>query len=200
MEYACGDIGASGAGTVFYASSTQFPCGADMTSMCNYLESAPNLWAPNSQNTCKKTGSPCGGSNQNTSDFSFSGKGITWCTGGYDNKVISGAGATAIGSGLSNTLAIIPVCGSGSAAIAAQQYEGGGESDWALPSSDELWALNEYPDRAAIGGFNSESYWGSSQRDAKHAVCVFMGGNRFGCGSTTKGTSVTAGVRPVRAY
>jgi len=176
LPYSCGDIGASGVGTVFYANSTAFACGPNMTSSCNYLESAPNLWAPDSQSSCSTIGNmqgPCGGSVQNTSDWAFSGKGISWCTASNKNMVISGAQATVIGSGLSNTLAIAPMCGLGSAALAAQGYEGGGLSDWSLPSQEELDALYYYPNRAAIGGFTKGYYWSSSESNKKPVAVNF---------------------------
>ena len=44
MQYSCGDLGASGVGTVFYANSTPFACGANLESSCNVLEGAPNGW------------------------------------------------------------------------------------------------------------------------------------------------------------
>ena len=163
MEYQCGDIGESGVGTVFYVSATPFACGANMGSMCNYLESAPALWAPDSQDSCmdiSKYG--CSGGDQNTSDVSFSGKGITWCTGSAKKSKISGAQATVIGSGYANTIAIVAVCSSGDAASAARRYEGGGKTDWSLPSISELNALYKYPNRDAIGGFNSGKYWSSN--------------------------------------
>ena len=175
LQYACGDIGASGVGTVFYANSTAFPCGADMTSVCNYLEAAPNLWAPDSESTCSKTGSPCGGSSndQYTSDFSNTGKGITWYTGGRSgNQMISGAGATAIGSGLSNTLAIVQVCNTGDAASAAHRYQG--------------------------GGFTSGEYWTSSQYSQKQAWLVNFKPNAALWGRDS--TSAPYGVRPIRAF
>jgi len=55
----------------------------NMDSFCNYLESAPNLWNSDSEYSCKKvkSGGVCGGSAQQTSDFSGTGEGITYCTG-----------------------------------------------------------------------------------------------------------------------
>ena len=199
LEYECGGIGSSGVGTVFYASAVPFKCGQYMTSSCNYLESAPNLWAPNSQSPCK---SACGGSNQNTSDFSGTGNGITWCTGKGETSSISGAVNTVIGSGFSNTLAIIPMCNPGDAANAAQRYEGGRKIDWALPSRDELDALYYYPNRAAIGGFPSLQYWSSSQTPSageKYAFAhYFDKANSTVVDTERKGAAL--GVRPVRAF
>ena len=201
LEYECGDIGSSGVGTVFYASAIPFKCGQYMTSSCNYLESAPNLWAPNSQSTCELTGSACGGSNQNTSDFSGTGKGITWCTGEGAKSFISGAVNQAIGSGFSNTLAIIPTCNQGDAANAAQRYEGGRKIDWALPSWDELRALYYYPNRAAIGGFTSQPYWSSSQdSDQKDNAWAHYFDKAYSGFVYTPSKGKTLGVRPVRAF
>ena len=76
-----GDTGLGG-GVLFYVASSPFTCGANMALLCNYLEVAPNLWAPNSSSACdiNKNGA-CGGSNQYISDFSYSGGGITLCKG-----------------------------------------------------------------------------------------------------------------------
>ena len=79
MEYGCGDIGASGVGTVFYANSTAFACGLNMDSLCNYLEVAPNGW----NGKMVKCPVDCGGRTDTTSDFGSvgpgSGKGYKYC-------------------------------------------------------------------------------------------------------------------------
>ena len=84
--------------------------------------------------------------------------GIQW---GNNDDIVTGATGTAIGTGLTNTNTIIAAQGSGSyAASIAQEYNGGGYTDWYLPSKDELNIL--YVNRAAIGGFKTNDYYWSS--------------------------------------
>ena len=197
MQYACGDIGASGVGTVFYASTTPFTCGANMESSCNYLEMAPNMWNPNSSSACKEaTGTSCGGTLQTTSDFSSTGLGFVWCTGSGGSTLIPNAYDKVIGSGFANTTAMLPVCNSGDAGNVARSYTGGGMTDWSLSSENELNALYYYSGRAGVGGFNSGGYWSSSQgsRSIAHYQ-TFVKGDQ-GSDYTYK----AYGVRPVRAF
>jgi hypothetical protein len=87
--------------------------------------------------------------------------GIQWYNG---SSTITGATGTAIGTGLSNTDAIIASQGATStnyAAGLARAYGGGGYSDWYLPSKDELNQL--YINRVAIGGFTNAFYWSSTE-------------------------------------
>jgi len=82
-----------------------------------------------------------------------------------------GAIGTAIGTGFSNTNTIIASQGkiaSKYAAGLARAYNGGGYTDWYLPSKDELNKL--YLNRVAIGGFISGSngnYWSSTENQAQ---------------------------------
>ena len=162
LGYVCGGIGESGVGTVFYASSTPFPCGANMASSCNYLEAAPNGW-----NGDLVDCNGCGGSPDKTSDWGQSGigtgRGYAYCTGMGDKKPIPNASGTDIGSGYANTTAMVQNCVPGDAGQQVRKYHGGGMTDWSLPSLDELNALAYYPNRNAIGGFADDSYWSSSQ-------------------------------------
>jgi len=97
------------------------------------------------------------------------GSGIPWANNW--SYTITGASATAIGTGQSNTTAIIATLGPGSyAATVCDNYTVGAYSDWFLPSKDELYEmfLNiSAIDATAIanGGsaFGSASYWSSSE-------------------------------------
>ena len=95
------------------------------------------------------------------------GSGVQWATEPYYSTYVAGALGTAVGSGAANTNAIIAQNGSGTnyAAGLARAYNGGGYSDWFLPSRDELNEL--YLNRVAIRGFETTTnhpwYWSSSQ-------------------------------------
>jgi hypothetical protein len=89
--------------------------------------------------------------------------GYRWYNG--SNQTIGTTGLT-IGSGLANTNAIIAIQGANALSYAAglaRAYNGGGRTDWYLPSKDELNKL--YLNRNAIGGFNTTGvfYWSSSE-------------------------------------
>ena len=163
LAYKCGDTGPGG-GTIFLVSSTAFACGADMASFCNYLEVAPNLWAPNSQTSCTKVkgGGKCGGSATQTSDFAGNGKGITLCTVSTTASIDSLASGQAVGTGYANTAILVPLCNPSDAPNIARAYDGGGMTDWFVPSLDEMLALWSYPNRNAIGGFPPSAYWSST--------------------------------------
>ena len=105
---------------------------------------------------------------------------ITWC--GYLTP-ITGADGTAIGDGEQNTTDIVTSCATdGTAAKFVDALVLDGESDWFLPSKDELnalckWAYNDTVHAVCnndglgslsltYGGFSSASYWSSSQFDA----------------------------------
>ena len=201
LPYACGDTGPGG-GTIFYVSSTRFACGADMASFCNYLEVAPNLWAPNSQTSCKnvKGGGTCGGSATQTSDFAGSGDGITVCTGPNVNawtpqgtRVFD----SAVGTGYANTAILVPLCNPSDAPNIARAYDGGGMTDWFVPSYDEMQALWDYPNRNAIGGFPPSAYWSSTCFSTNNFVTVnFKNKDQDPMKYMTKGY----GFRPIRAF
>ncbi len=81
--------------------------------------------------------------------------------------VVTGATATAIGSGSANTVTIVNAQGNGTyAAKACYDFVHGGYSDWYLPSQDELHMM--FLNRNLIGGFDTTYdvyYWTSSEYD-----------------------------------
>jgi hypothetical protein len=82
-----------------------------------------------------------------------------WCN-ITNGAVGASAQGTTIGTGQGNSTAIGSYCSSG-AAVTARAYSGGSLSDWFLPSEDELEALQAV--KVTIGGFESASYWSSSE-------------------------------------
>ena len=100
--------------------------------------------------------------------------GIQWSAA----PIVTGATGTAIGTGLTNTNAIIAVQGSGSyAASIARDYNGGGYTDWFLPSKDELNQL--YENKTAISGFTDAWYWSSTEFNNDVAwLQIFSNGNQ----------------------
>ena len=118
--------------------------------------------------------------------------GVRWYNG---SNTITYATGTVIGTGLSNTMAIIANQLAGSyAATVARSYTGGGFTDWYLPSKDELNKL--YINKTAIGGFAVAYYWSSSESFALNAW-----NQNFNSGTQNNLTkSATYYVRAVRAF
>jgi hypothetical protein len=119
---------------------------------------------------------------------------IQWYNGNYRT---TGATGTEIGTGLSNTNAIIASQGETATSYAAglaRAYAGGGYTDWYLPSKDELNKL--YLNRIDIGDFANGIYWSSTEDDNTKAWYQnFASGYQA---SIVKG--VTYYVRAVRAF
>jgi hypothetical protein len=113
------------------------------------------------------------------------------------SPTITGATDTRIGSGLSNTNAIIRIQGGTSesyAAAIARAYTGGGYSDWFLPSLDELNKL--WLERVAIGGIGPYFYWSSTEHNSVSAY-----GQSFNSGSQLQSLKNSQSfVRAVRAF
>ena len=122
--------------------------------------------------------------------------GAQWGCSGVD---VTGATGTAIGTGASNTAAILAASCPGSspdAANAAANFNGGGFNDWFLPSEDELNAMFIELHLNGLGGFGGGIYWSSSQSSAILArFQLFTGGTRGDNGKT-----VTLRVRAARAF
>lgn len=131
-----------------------------------------------------------------------------WCN---NTSLAIGASAqgVAIGTGQTNTNAIVAVCTAG-AAVDARTYAGGGLSDWFLPSQAELQEM--YTQRATIGGFTTlsqlyggsgttQSYWSSSEAvspnsPARQAIPVAFNNG----GGDNYGKIYGFNVRPIRMF
>jgi hypothetical protein len=134
-------VGASGpgGGKIFYVAATPFACGPTLTEFCTYLEAAPtsgtNAWIDALYTWSGNTGTPI----ETTS--------------------------TAIGTGYSNTEAIVGQASGGNTAERAgtisRAYGGPNNlTDWFLPSTDELYQLSLQ--KGVVGGFGDFDYWSSS--------------------------------------
>ncbi len=77
-------------------------------------------------------------------------------------SIITNATGIAVGTGQSNTAAIIAILGNSNyAAILCDQLVLNGYSDWFLPSKDELSYL--YDQKMIVGGFGDGYYWSSTE-------------------------------------
>ncbi len=123
-----------------------------------------------------------------------------WALSAYKSTAVPGGTGTALGTGLVNTFNIIAQHGevTSYAAGLAWAYNGGGYTNWYLPSKDELNKL--YLNRAVIGGFISNWYSSSSEHDASWAWQQFFG-NGNGTGTQAIGLKSDRGwVRAVRSF
>lgn len=126
-----------------------------------------------------------------------------WIGGGSTLKTKNGNTSTAIGTGLANSNAIIDQTGhTGSAAQVCRSYNGGGLTDWYLPSKDELAAIwdNLVNDgtgvNSGVGGFAGHRYWSSSEIHSGDAwIQNFINGFQI-----YKSKNSTFRVRAVRAF
>jgi uncharacterized repeat protein (TIGR02543 family) len=112
---------------------------------------------------------------------------------------IPDAGGTAVGTGDQNTEAILLGCATaGIAARLCTSYNGGGFTDWFLPSKDELNLMYEnlHYIGTPVGGFAGGPYWSSSEGGVGSAWYQY-----FSDGDQTLATKVQAVlVRAVRAF
>jgi len=105
--------------------------------------------------------------------------------------------SSSIGSGRLNTAAVIAQCGTGSAAGAAAAYQGGGRTDWFLPSRDEVGALAQQRTVTGLVGLITGGFWTSSQseNDIGNAWALYFDGD-----SRIREKHLDARLRPVRAF
>lgn len=172
-----GDTGPGG-GKIFYVHSVgTFACGPTMTSACKYLEAAPttgtNAWV-----------------DQN----------YLW-SGNTTDLIGASASGEAIGTGYSNTLAIVGQSGggntSGRAAMATRAYRGpNGVSDWFLPSSLEVYQLHLNKDLVSLRN-TFDDFWSSTECGSNCAWITWNHGDGSFWGNVKNSDNA---VRPIRAF
>jgi hypothetical protein len=202
--YALGDTGPGG-GKIYYIApdANGFACGAPRTSTCFYLEVAPSNWKENDVMpwaivTSNVADIPDGGG---FSDGSFNSIGLGFQ---YSEYIVA-----------QNVNPYDPA--TPFAAGAARAYNGGGLSDWYLPSTAELNTLcqwsrgipqsfttqctagsNDSPtfgaQTSALGG----TYWASSENGASGNGKISVISSAGGVAGSTKTTPQR--VRPIRAF
>jgi len=191
---AVGDVGPGG-GKVFYVAPSTFTSKGACGSTCKYLEAAPVGWittsTPAGQVNCSV------GTSAVDSEFPVTAGSSTTdprCAWSGTNSPIQITG-TAIGTGYANTLAMIAQDGTaGKAGTVARAFQGGGKTDWYLPSKDELNQM--YIANTIIGGLASDYFWSSSENGVGVWDQYFGNGGQHGWGKETAGFYV----RPVRAF
>ena len=178
-----GDTGPGG-GKVFYVAPTSFTStGSACDTKCNYLEAAPVGWI--------KAATPAGQTNCAVAGTSTADPKCGWL-GNTTTRI--GTTSNAIGAGYANTSAIITQSNvAGRAATVARAFQGGGKTDWFLPSKDELTQV--YLQKSILGGFDFNYYWSSSELDASKAWMQGFDGYGDNFAKTN-----TFYVRPVRAF
>jgi uncharacterized repeat protein (TIGR02543 family) len=172
-----GDTGPGG-GIVFYVHPVgTFACGSTMTSACKYLEAAPttgtNAWV-----------------DQN----------YLW-SGNTTDLIGASASGVAIGTGYSNTLAIVGQAGggntSGRAAMETRAYRGPNDlSDWFLPSNDEVYQLHLKSVLVSLGNA-FDDFWSSSECGSACAWITWNHGDGSFWGNDKNSLNA---VRPIRAF
>ena len=174
--YAIGGTGPGG-GTIFYVAETDFNCGPSLTLSCRYLEAAPI-----------------------TGSSAWSDAGYQW-SGNVDTSV-NGALQTGIGTGYSNTLAIVSQSNGGAtaerAATKARSYRGPKNlSDWYLPSQNELYQMLGI---VPLDGryWTSTQYNGASRNARLYTFNISISPNTASLGGGGK-TQLNK-VRPIRAF
>ena len=164
-----------GGGIVFYVQT------ATAAAPWRYMEAAPNTWSGGDADTA-----------------------IAWCsvTNNEVPNLLTGTTeevttATAIGAGFNNTQKMLRGCAYG-AANAAAAYNGGGKSDWHLPSKDELYRLYIWKQNGNVTGFSANPYWSSSEGGGCCAWYQYF--NSGSQGWYEVGKDYFFYVRPVRAF
>lgn len=112
------------------------------------------------------------------------------------------ATGTALGTGKTNTDLIIASCGAGTAAVAARAYNGGGYTDWFLPSNSEFQIVaTSYTLFGFSGGYTS--YFTSSEYGTNYSYAssfFYTGSQAYASGSVRIGDTYTHAIRAMRSF
>jgi Concanavalin A-like lectin/glucanases superfamily/IPT/TIG domain/Putative Ig domain len=162
--YRVGDIGPGG-GTVVYSSNSAtdgtFACGPSLAFTCNAIEVAPRSWYQSLDGTYSDNKDPA---MSFSNPENFSNHVVVF--NGFD------ASSTALGAGLSMTLAVVAQNGLFNpvtnvyAAGAAQAYQGGGLNDWYLMNQPESQILAQYPTGVSATGVPAQLGLEDSSNDS----------------------------------
>lgn len=117
---------------------------------------------------------------------------------------VNGANGFAIGTGSQNTTEIVSGClvNPADAATACVNYNGGGYTDWYLPSIDELTAIYQNIGPGASGNNNivgfptNTAYWSSTEFNAYDAYQLYVNTGTYFIDAKT----YSVNVRPVRSF
>jgi hypothetical protein len=119
--------------------------------------------------------------------------------GSTSTGMTTNASAIALGTGSTNTNTLISQYGSArfhAASFCKLFYNGGGFSDWYLPSLMELREL--YNQRNIVGGLLSSNYWSSSEINSFEAWTINFGSATYAAVRTNKSNS--AALRAIRSF
>jgi hypothetical protein len=145
ITYSLNDTGPGG-GWIVYHSVVGFSCGLTLSETCHYLEAAKANW--------------------NSGSNSFQ-----WAITAYKDVYVGGGALArdatkncdAIGCGLKNTQAIIDQGNDATTAAGiARAFNGGGKTDWFLPSIDELHEVSSVL-KTGNGDLANNLTWSSSE-------------------------------------
>jgi hypothetical protein len=165
-----GDTGPGG-GKVFYVSGSAINAATGVSKGGVYLEMAPATFSKTLYNWCEGPSNP------------------------YTTLI--GASGTAIGTGANNTKIMIQNC-NGGAGFEATSLNYGGQTDWFLPSFDELQVIYGLRDSLGLGSGDAASgylYWSSTESSDWIAASLVPWA---GVGGQNKGQATP--YLPIRAF
>ncbi|MCQ2412119.1 MAG: DUF1566 domain-containing protein [Sphaerochaetaceae bacterium] len=130
----------------------------------------------------------------------------------FIHNLIDGADTASVGTGKTNTAAIMAVSKQAGIKIYRDQFPeneitdfaakvatsctAGGKNDWYLPSLDELNLMYNNLKKNGLGQFENANYWTSTQSEMQSAVINFVNGELLG----GKNYEYQNYVRPIRSF